>query len=92
MSNFSDKEDRALVQFALKQEGAQKGHMSWENGCPCLLCYGVGEDEEIIHTAEDEEYAFMDSVMRIRPGCHRRVVRFHVLDGDTATRSNCQRF
>ena len=30
MSNFSDKEDRALVQFALKQEGARKGHMSWE--------------------------------------------------------------
>ena len=30
MSNFSDKEDRALVQFALKQEVACKGRMSWE--------------------------------------------------------------
>ena len=30
MSNFSDKEDRALVQFGLKQEGTRKGHMSWE--------------------------------------------------------------
>ena len=44
------------------------------------MCYEDGEDEEIVDTAEDEEYAFMDSVMRIRPGCHRRVVRFHLME------------
>ena len=83
---------KKMAEGEAADRGAHTQSVSSENGCPCLLCYGVGEDEEIVHTAEGDEYAFMDSVMRVRPGCHRRVVRIHVLDGDTATRSNCQRF
>ena len=44
------------------------------NGCPCEVCYDNGEDEEIFDSDEDDEYAFMNRTMRIRPGCHRRGV------------------
>ena len=43
-------------------------------GCPCGMCYTNGEDEEIFDTDDDDEYAFMNSFMRIKPGCHRRSV------------------
>jgi hypothetical protein len=44
------------------------------NGCSCDVCYDNEEDEEIFDFDEDDEYAFMNRIMRIRPGCHRRAV------------------
>ena len=73
-------EEGAFAYASVGRSRAPHGNIVIE-GCPCLLCYEAGEEEEQLMEYPNP-YAFIDHCMRIRPGCHRRTVRCWPVGGD----------